>query len=384
MRARVRWILLLGAVCMAQTARAQLVSAGAAMSYSGAFGEPTWRSFKFGFRQNLLGNWSYSFDYLNEGHFAGHHRDGYAFEVSYESALLARYNTWLYLGAGPFYYFDTQTSPSDVSRDVHGLAPAFNLSARHRVSANWDVLVSLDATVPNHDFRAHTISIQGAYWLGHDSELARQAVYSRQARDMPTPNSPERAAAIQLLLRADQRSEPTGFFEEPYPVLLARADGTAVPTLPARRTIYSEWAIFGAVSVINVAGNPRSDGGSAEYRLRLQTRHSHQYDLSFAYLYEGDPRLNRRHGVTMQFWPVHSDRHLNVDVAAGLGAYVFVDQPRSAAGRSPNAAVAPVVSTMVSWYPGGRKLFLRAVWDRVVSKNNQDADVWRLGVGSAF
>jgi len=379
-----RAVAILGAVLSVwgtQTARAQMVYLGGAGSYSTTESASTFRSYKFGYQRNLIGNWSSSLDYLNEGHFPGHHRDGYALELSYETELLARFHIWLCVGAGPYYYFDTQTSASGASLDVHGLAPIVTFRARHRLSANWDVIVSLDSIFPTHDFRAQTVTIEGGYWLGKESELARQT--TPVAVPPATPSAVSTAAGTDAMVRAALRSEPTGFFEKPYQAPVQESEPKEASEV-AQETFASEWALFGAVSVINIAGNPRADGGSAEYRLRMSTQPGRQYDLSFAYLYEGDPRLDRRHGVAAEVWPVRTDRHLGVDVAAGIGAYVFVVKNSATTGPQSTAAVAPIISMMVSWTPKNQKFFYRAIWDRVVSSNNQDADVWRLGVGSTL
>jgi len=372
-------------VGMVQPSLAQMVSGGKAGSYSTSSGESTWFSYKFGYRQNLLGNWSGSLDYLNEGHFVAHHRDGYALELSYEFQALARYRTWIYAGVGPYYYFDTEPSGAASSIDAHGLAPALTLSARHWISDNFDLVVSLDTVLPTHSPHAQTLTVGLSHWLGKESANARTAARiaaSKTSISDSTSDKPTEPVPVSISLA---RSEPPGFFEDPYKIEEVDASEVNIMAPTPQQLDPDEWAVYGALSVINIVGNPKSDGASVEYRLRLQTGHQRHYDLSFAYLYEGDSRVARRNGVTAQVWPVRSDSTWPVEFAAGFGAYVFIDKRNQPIpSQNPSAAVAPVVSMMISSRPSPRGWFVRCIWDRVVSNNNRDADVWRLGVGSTL
>ena len=91
--------------------------------------------------------------------------------------------------------------------------------------------------------------------------------------------------------------------------------------------------------------------------------------------------MTRRSGVTAQLWPVRTDVSSGIEIGAGFGAYVFVNEKRQPiAGQVNSAAVAPVVSIMAS-YPAMGAWFGRFIWDRVVSNDSRDADIWRLGFG---
>src|SRR4051812_27427795 len=63
------------------------------------------------YRQNLYRNLAASVAYINEGHVTGHHRDGTAWQ------LWGQLPFWnnrleLSLGAGAYYFYDTQSAPA--------------------------------------------------------------------------------------------------------------------------------------------------------------------------------------------------------------------------------------------------------------------------------
>jgi hypothetical protein len=296
-------------------------------------------AYKVEYRQKIRGAFSATFDYVNEGHFTGHHPDGYGLEAWYRLPLSAVDHLALLAGAGGFYYFDTVTPPGGSSSDVHGLAPRISVTLRGKVWHQWDWVVSADAMRPTRSVRTAMVTAGLSYWLEGD------------------PAHPE--------------AEPVALFER-----AARIEDHD-------RALRNEWSLLGALSVINISGNPNSIGGSAEYRHRFDWSHG-PYEASIAYIYEGDPRVARRHGVTLQVWPVRTDLVSRIEIGAGFGAYVFVDtKDQLIPGQITSAAVAPVVSLMAS-VPVTDAWFVRAIWDRVVSNYNRDADIWRLGFGRRF
>jgi hypothetical protein len=349
---RVCALLLVAAGAVCRPAGAQLLSIAKGATQATQSGASSGYSYRVGYLQKLKGDLSAEFDYVNEGHFDAHHRDGYALQASVKVLSLDRYRTWVNVGVGPYYYFDTQRDGHGGSLDVHGLAPSVSATLRHQLNSQVDLVASVDAVFPNHDFHAYTASLGFAHWLGRD------------------------AAARRLHVAPEDR-EPEGFFE-PREQLITRQ--TAVSSA----TPY-ELSLFNVVSVINVVSNPKSEGVAVEARWRFVNRFEHHYDLTLGYLNEGDPRVSRRSGVTLQLWPVRSDPVWHFDLAVGLGAYVYVDKRAPVVpGKGPAAAVAPVLSVMLTSQPLYRGVFLRLAWDRVVSDYNRDADVWRVGVGKGF
>jgi hypothetical protein len=318
-------LVLAAAACLSFGAQAQMLSYQKGESYSTTVNESS-PIYKIEYRQMLYKGFSTTFDYVNEGHFTGHHPDGYGLQFWYQYRLSEKYRVAIAAGVGPYYYFDTITPAHGQSTDAHGLAPVVTLSTRGKLWKNWDWIVSADSIDPTHDLKAQLLSVGVGYWLS----------------DSPSP---------------------AGFFEAGESSASAAKDR-------------NELSIYGVFSVINISGNPNSWGGSAEYRYRF-VRH---FDGTITYIYEGDPRVARRSGVTAQVWPVRTDVKSGFEIGAGFGAYVFIDKKHPIPGQITTATVAPVVSLMLS-HQLKTDWFARAIWDRVVSNYSRDADIWRLGFG---
>src|ERR1051325_7498203 len=79
----------------------------------------------------------------------------------------------------------------------------------------------------------------------------------------------------------------------------------------------NEFTIFGGESVVNASLSGHGLAGAAEYRRGL----AHHIDGTISYIYEGDPRLVRRSGVSVQIWPVNTFYEKRVSVGIGLGGY---------------------------------------------------------------
>jgi len=335
-------VALLGTLLAAAPAQAQMFSYSRADSVAQPTGDTSLFAYRLGYLQKVSdGHWL-SFDYVNEGHFEGHHRDGYALQATYKLWASPRFKDSLFASAGPYYYFDTQTVGGQ-SHDRHGLAPALGLAYRHELNRNFDLVASVDGVWPSADFHAYTVGIGVAHWLGRPSGEASFASVD---------------------------SEPVGLLEA----------GSA-----RDRRVHMSWTLSGAVSVINMVSNPRADGGSAELRWSVPRGETARVDASVAFLNEGDPRVARRSGASLQVWPVRSDPIWNFDLAVGFGAYVFVDKRHEQVpGKGPSAAIAPILSVMLTTRPLWRQFFVRVIWDRIISNYDRDADVWRVGLGRAI
>gem|GEM_PF-1077124 len=324
-----RWLAIAGIGCLPHTGWAQSLSYMRGDSYSTTEHESS-LFYKIEYRAMLYDGFAAAFEYVNEGHFTGHHPDGYGLELSYQYRFPTDYRLYLVGGIGPYYYFDTITPAGGQSTDVHGLAPMFTLSVRGQLWKKLDWVVSADSIDPTHDVKDQLLSLGVAYWLSD-------------------PSNP-------------------GIFDKPR-------DG-----LTSASTNRNELSVYGALSVINISGNPDAFGFSAEYRYIF----ARGIEGTIAYIYEGDPRVARRSGVTAQLWPVRHDLSSGFEVGAGFGAYAFVDKKHQPIpGQTTTAALAPVVSLMLS-HTVYSHFFARAIWDRVVSNYSRDADIWRVGVGRTF
>ena len=74
--------------------------------------------------------------YYNEGHFSGHHRDGYAAQLWLRSDDAAR--TRFAFGVGPYWYFDTALAGSAAShRNIHGVGLLWSAMASYDLNRRW-------------------------------------------------------------------------------------------------------------------------------------------------------------------------------------------------------------------------------------------------------
>jgi hypothetical protein len=307
--------------------RAQTLSVLEGKAYSSTFSEWS-RAYKIEYRQVLDPTFSATFDYINEGHFTGHHRDGYGLQLWYKQPIVKLDRLSLSVGAGTYYLFDTITPPGGASSDFHHFAPLVTVTLRGKLWWKFDWVVSADAIVPSTDFKTDMISAGLDYKLG---------------KVLPG-------------------EDPRGILEK-----------SDEPT-PDRR---NELSVYGTLSVINISSNPKSYGVSAEYRHRF-LRH---FDGTLTYIYEGDPRVVRRSGLAAQVWPVRTDEFSGFEFGVGFGAYVFIDRKNQPIpGQATSASAAFLVSAMAS-HAITERWFGRFIWDRVVTNYSRDADIWRLGLG---
>ena len=87
------------------------------------------------YRRPLGGAVGIGLTYLNEGHHTDHHRDGYAAQVLLRAPLDGRVSLWL--GAGPYAYFDTSTGGLPWHGNDHGLGILYSAGASVALSGRW-------------------------------------------------------------------------------------------------------------------------------------------------------------------------------------------------------------------------------------------------------
>lgn len=278
------------------------------------------------YRQNFYRHLSGSIAYLNEGHVPGHHRDGTAWQLwgrlpFFEDRIA------LSLGLGAYYFFDTQPLPGGDTANIHGTAPIYSLSATGYLSNRWFYRFQVNQISPAKEIKVTTAALGAGFWFGRDKK--------------PTPGK--------LGDAPEERGYVTG----------------------------NELTLFGGQSVVNTFLSEQARAWAVEYRRGI-VRH---IDWTVAGIYEGDPKIIRRNGVTAQVWAVNSFFNDRIAVGAGLGPYVYLDHKHPAnAGRKNPAAIAPLASLTFSVRLADRWI-MRLVFDRVTSSYNRDADIFLLGLG---
>jgi hypothetical protein len=278
------------------------------------------------YRQDLARYFAASMAYINEGHVPGHHRDGTAFEA-WGRLPFSQDSLAISLGAGAYYFYDTQSLPGGDTANIHGTAPIYSFSATGYLSDRWFYRLMLNRISPANQSKVNTVTIGAGFWFGQDKK--------------PTPGK-----------LGDAPNEEAYVTE-------------------------NELTVFGGQSVVNTFLSQKARAYAGEYRRGIFPH----VDWTASAIYEGDPEIIRRSGVATQLWFVNTFFNDRFTVGGGIGPYIFIDHKHPAsAGKKNPAAVAPLASLTCS-VRLSEHWIVRAVFDRVTSSYNRDADIFLLGLG---
>lgn len=299
---------------------------------------PTSSAWGLEFRQSDAAHFAWSFAYLNDGHFPGHHRDGVSGEAWVPFTIADRVT--LSAGAGPFYYFDTEHAhATDGYADVHGWA--WLLSADMRVALwsrlqqpGWFLDLRYDWSAPARDIETHSIGLGFGYRMYSDFSTAQ-----------PADGTIEGFA----------RNEVVGFVGK-----------TVV------NSFSSQWAFAEAL----------------EYRRELAAE---VIRGSLALVNEGDAQLVRRKGLIYEVWAEPSFWDGNASVGIGWGGYTAVDKSRPTRGHHVSYVVSVTMSARLPnlipmWKSTafGERTDVRVTWHRIVTDYSRDTDILLFGLGYRF
>jgi hypothetical protein len=278
------------------------------------------------YRQDFYTSFAGSIAYINEGHVPGHHRDGTAWEA-WGRLPFSDNRFSISLGAGVYYYFDTQSLPGGDTANIHGMAPIYSLSATGYLSDRWFYRVMINRISPANEQKVTTLTAGAGFWFGRDKK--------------PTPGK-----------LGDAPNEEAYVTE-------------------------NELTVFGGQSVVNTFLSQKARAYAGEYRRGVFPH----VDWTASAIYEGDPEIIRRSGVATQLWFVNTFFKDRITFGGGLGPYVYLDHkhPTSVGSKNP-AAVAPLASLTCS-VRLSEHWIVRAVFDRVTSNYNRDSDIFLLGFG---
>jgi hypothetical protein len=287
------------------------------------------------YRQDFYKYFASSISYINEGHLPDHYRDGTAWE-GWGNLPFFDDRIALSLGAGVYYFYDTETLAGG-SADIHGTAPIVSLSLTGYFSDRVFYRVMFNRISPSGDTKTTTATFGVGYWFG----LTRRPVGEQPGKD---------------------------------------------PTVESKYVTPPQLTLFGGQTVVNTFLSPKAYAAAAEFRQGILPH----LDGTASFIYEGDPKIERRSGVAFQLWPVNTFFDESTSVGVGVGPYVFIDRNHPVnSGQTVNvglkdpAAVAPLVSLTIA-----RQLsddwIVRVVWDRVTSNYNRDSDIFLVGLGHSW
>jgi hypothetical protein len=297
------------------------VLGGATEGVDAGDGSYAWQA---AFRYNFLRNFAASLAWINEGHLKEHRRDGFAVQGWGRVPFLDN-RLSIGIGAGLYQYFDTRLLPAGNHENVHGLAPVYSLTATYYTENPWFAQVAVNHIHPESDFNSDT------YLIGVGYRLWKEAA---------APSGPR---------KGDR---------------------------PARTTGYEVMPFLGQV-VVNSPGNEPGIGAGIEFRMGIVEH----LDWTVTWLREEVSGTLDRTGLGTQIWLVDAFLARRVTLGFGAGLYSFVDfeaPPDSGGNRDLDIAGLLTVTTSYRFFD---HWFTRFNWNRVMSNDSRDSDVFLLGVG---
>jgi hypothetical protein len=268
-----------------------------------------------------------SYSWINEGHFTGHHRDGFALEY-WRRIWFFDHRLALGAGIGGYTYFDT-TASAEGRRyaDVHGTALIYSLSATYYTKSNW----------------FYQLQVNRTYSWGNSINTT--------------------TAMVGVGYRLDGLPSSHTSFDGSKPG----------PGAGDQLTVF-----FGRTEV-NSLSSPGAWARGAEYRHGFGS----YVDATVSWLDEGQTVLTRRNGAAAQLWLGRSFYGNTLRLAAGAGPYVAIDTYRVHGGTDTGDKVSALI-TMSASYQLTRHFLVRASWNRVLTGYNKDSDIYLAGLGYRF
>ena len=297
------------------------VLAGATEGIEAGGGSYAWQA---AFRYNLLRNFAASLSWINEGHVEEHKRDGFAAQGWGHIPLLDN-RLSIGVGAGIYQYFDTKLLPAGNHENVHGWAPVYSLAATYYTESPWFVQAAVNHIHPESDFNSNT------YLVGVGYRLWKEA---------------------------------------------ASPSGPGEGDRPAKTTGYEVMPFLGQV-VVNRPDNDPGIGSGIEFRMGIDER----LDWTVTWLNEDVPRTFHRTGLGTQIWLGDAFLARRITLGFGAGLYSFIDrEPPLDSGGSGRMDIAGLLTVTTS-YRFSDRWFTRFNWNRVMSNDNRDTDLFLLGLG---
>ncbi len=276
------------------------------------------------FRYNFLRNFAASLSWINEGHLEEHKRDGFAAQGWGRVPLLDN-RLSIGVGAGIYQYFDTKLSPSGDQVNVHGWAPVYSLAATYYTETPWFAQAAVNHIHPEGDFNSNTFLVGVGYRLWKEADF---------------PSVPG---------KGDRPEKTTGYEVMPF---------------------------LGQV-VVNRPGNDPGIGSGIEFRMGIDEH----LDWTVTWLNEDVSGTIHRTGLATQIWLVDAFLARRVTLGFGAGLYSFVDrEPVPDTGKNERLDIAGMV-TVTAGYRFSDPWFTRFNWNRVMSNDNRDTDIFLLGLG---
>ncbi|MDO8738039.1 MAG: hypothetical protein Q7J17_03570 [Candidatus Deferrimicrobium sp.] len=276
------------------------------------------------FRHDFLRNFAASLSWINEGHLEEHKRDGFAAQ-GWGRVLLLDNRLSIGVGAGIYHYFDTKPLPAGNHENVHGWAPVYSFAATYYTGRPWFAQVAVNHIHPESDLNSNIYLVGVGYRLWEEA------------------------------------ASPSGPGEGDH---------------PAKTTGYEVMPFLGQV-VVNRPDNDPGIGSGIEFRIGIDKH----LDWTATWLNEDVPGTFHRAGLGTQIWLVDAFLARRITLGFGAGLYSFVDrEPPSDSGAGSRLDIAGLLTVTTS-YRFSDRWFTRFNWNRVMSNDSRDTDLFLLGLG---
>jgi hypothetical protein len=270
-----------------------------------------------------------SFAWLNEGHFIGHYRDGAMAQIWLTSPEW--HNRFRFsLGVGPYVYFDTEANQSTRGySDVHGIGAVITQAMAYDLSRFWFVSLNTSETYAPGDVGTYAVMLGAGYRFSTSDYLI----------DALTEDS----GSTSDWLRGEQQVQ-----------------------------------LFGGEKVFNDLDYRQKASFGADYRIALRRWAA----LSATWFDDPTSAAGRHDRLASQFWVMHSIDRAHLSLAVGLGPYVQLGAPPSS-GTTTFRRVSGLSGLRADW-GWGEHVSLIFTWYRKFTDDDEDRDIFALGVGWRF
>jgi len=277
------------------------------------------------YREPLTDHLNGGFVWLNEGHLPHNHRDGQAVQLWWHTQSELR-GLVFEAGLGPYRYYDTHLLAADPGfQDRHGWGALASASMDWYFASRWFVFLRLNQVQASDSFDSSSAA------LGFGYRFAAKFATLASSGDGPSQAPPS-------------RWEVDGLFGE------------------------------------RIENSAHSEAGLAE-DIDMRYQLSQYFTASVSAIVGQDTKLDWRNGFAVQIW---LERHLTSRfvVGAGAGGFIVSEDDNLADAKAPSNLEAMVSVTMA--YKITPRWKVRAVWDRIGTGDDHDADIVLLGAGYKF
>lgn len=301
----------------------ELVALGGISKGDSAEGDGSSPVWQLDYRLPFTQRFSASFSYLNEGHIPGHHRDGSALQL-WISQPVYKQQLILSAGMGPYWYYDTIAAGSSTYKNKHGFGSVFSLAATVQITSPWLFQIRSNWVTTFGEMDAFSTLAGIGYQLdGHKKSKQDTAQTSRDAK-------------------------------------------------------HNEVTLFVGQTITNSFESEKSVAVSIEYRRGVLP----YLDWTATWLYEGDNRLIRRHGIASQLWLTKEFFDGMTSLGVGCGAYLAADH--RAGHNWGDDRIVSAIGTLTGSYRLHPDWSARISWSRIATDYDRDTDVLLAGVGYRF